>query len=109
VAGAPTGGAHFAFTFDCCNETDPMTITTRFGKKNKVPSTFQIRHQILLFWLKNQVAEVAAEDRTSGRQGRQGASKGLQKVPSARECEHFCSDFVADEGTHQQRSKRRPV
>jgi hypothetical protein len=44
-----------------------MTITTRFGKKIKVPSTFQIRHQLLLFWLKNQVAEEAAEDRTNER------------------------------------------
>jgi hypothetical protein len=41
-----------------------MTIATRFGKKIKVPSTFQIKHQLLLFWLKNQVAKEAAEDKT---------------------------------------------
>jgi hypothetical protein len=39
-----------------------MTTTARFGKKLKVPSTFQIKHQLLLFWLKNQLAKEAAED-----------------------------------------------
>ena len=38
-----------------------MTITTRFGKKLKVPSTVQIKHQLLLFWLKDQLAKEAAE------------------------------------------------
>jgi hypothetical protein len=38
-----------------------MTITTRFGTKLNVPSTFQIKHQLLLFWLKNQIAKEAAE------------------------------------------------
>lgn len=38
-----------------------MTITTRFGKKLRVPSTFQIKHQLLLFWLKDQLAKEAAE------------------------------------------------
>ena len=41
-----------------------MTITTRFGKKLKVPSTFQIKHQLLLFWLKDQVAKEVAESET---------------------------------------------
>ena len=36
-------------------------ITTRFGRKLKVPSTFQIKHQILLLWLKDQLAKEAAE------------------------------------------------
>jgi hypothetical protein len=38
-----------------------MTITTRFGRKVKVPSTFQIKHELLLFWLKNQTAKEAVE------------------------------------------------
>jgi hypothetical protein len=41
-----------------------MMITTRFGKKLRVPSTFQIKHQLLLFWLKDQLANEAAEDKT---------------------------------------------
>jgi hypothetical protein len=61
VAGAPTGGARIACAGGCRSEADPVTITTRFGKKLKVPSTFQIKHQLLLFWLKNQSAKEAAE------------------------------------------------
>jgi hypothetical protein len=38
-----------------------MTITTRFGRKLRVPSTFQIKHQLLLFWLKEQLAKETAE------------------------------------------------
>jgi hypothetical protein len=44
-----------------------MTITTRFGRKLKVPSTFQIKHQLLLFWLKNQSAKEAAENEEGDR------------------------------------------
>jgi hypothetical protein len=44
-----------------------MVITKRFGKKLKVPSTFQVKHQLLLFWLKNQVAREAAEVASKGR------------------------------------------
>jgi hypothetical protein len=43
-----------------------MMITTRFGKKLKVPSTFQIKHQLLRLWLKDQVRE-AAEDKIDER------------------------------------------
>jgi hypothetical protein len=67
VAGAPTGGARVAWTFDRRNGTHPMVIITRFGRKLKVPSTFQIKHQLLLFWLKNQSAEEAAENEESER------------------------------------------
>ena len=44
-----------------------MTITTRFGKKLRVPSTFQIKHQLLLFWLNDQIAKEAAEDKKDER------------------------------------------
>lgn len=44
-----------------------MTITTRFGKKLKIPSTFQIKHQLLLFWLKDQLEKEAAEDEAAER------------------------------------------
>ena len=64
VAGAAVGGAHSACNVDCRYKADPMTIITRFGKKLKVPSTFQIKHQLLLFWLKDQLAKEAAEDKT---------------------------------------------
>jgi hypothetical protein len=42
-----------------------MTIISRFGKKLRVPSTFQIKHQLLLFWLKNQTAKEATEAETN--------------------------------------------
>jgi hypothetical protein len=42
-----------------------MKITTKFGKKLRVPSTFQIKHQLLLFWLKNQKAKEAAEAKSA--------------------------------------------
>ncbi len=38
-----------------------MTIGTRFGRKLKVPSTFQVKHQFLLWWLKRQAAKETAE------------------------------------------------
>ncbi len=36
-------------------------ITTRFGNKLKVPSTIQIKHQLLLRWLADQSAKEATE------------------------------------------------
>jgi hypothetical protein len=46
---------------------DPSTmegstmITTRFGNKLKMPSTIQIKHQLLLRWLADQSAKEATE------------------------------------------------
>jgi len=38
-----------------------MTTTTRFGRKLKLPSTTQIKHQLLLMWLAYQTEKEAAE------------------------------------------------
>jgi hypothetical protein len=38
-----------------------MMKTTRFGRKIALPSTVQIKHQLLLFWLKDQTEKEAAE------------------------------------------------
>ena len=34
-----------------------MTPSIRFGKKVRVESTFQIKHRLLLWWLKHQAAK----------------------------------------------------
>lgn len=36
-----------------------MTITTRFGRKLKLPSTVQIKRELLLRWLADQTAKEA--------------------------------------------------
>jgi len=38
-----------------------MVSTTRFGRKLKLPSTVQIKHQLLLRWLADQTDKEAAE------------------------------------------------
>lgn len=38
-----------------------MTRPTRFGKKVRVESTFQIKHRFLLWWLKHQEGKEIAE------------------------------------------------
>ena len=38
-----------------------MISAIRFGKKVRVESTFQIKHRLLLGWLKNQAAKEASE------------------------------------------------
>lgn len=38
-----------------------MANSLRFGKKVRVESTFQIKHQLLLWWLKHQAAKEASE------------------------------------------------
>jgi hypothetical protein len=63
LAGPSFDRALLARAFDSRSGDDPMTITTRFGKKLKVPSTVQIKHQLLLFWLKDQLAKEAAESK----------------------------------------------
>ena len=44
-----------------------MVTTIRFGRTLKVPSTFQLKHQLLLFWLKNQTAKERAESEENER------------------------------------------
>jgi len=38
-----------------------MTNTMRFGRRLNLPSTVQIKHQLLMFWLKAQTEKEAAE------------------------------------------------
>ena len=38
-------------------------ITSRFGKKIRLPSTVQIKHQLLLMWLADQEKEEARTER----------------------------------------------
>jgi hypothetical protein len=38
-----------------------MVTNTRFGKKLKLPSTVQLKHQLLLRWLADQQEKEAAE------------------------------------------------
>jgi hypothetical protein len=68
MGGASLGGAPVACTVGCRRWSDPMTITARFGRKLKVPPTFQIKHQLLHLWLKDQLAKEAAEGRPESNQ-----------------------------------------
>ncbi len=43
-----------------------MTNSLRFGKKVRVESTFQIKHRLLLWWLKHQAAKEASEATAAG-------------------------------------------
>jgi len=38
-----------------------MVRAVRFGRKLKIPSVIEIKHQLLLLWLKDQTAREAAE------------------------------------------------
>ena len=44
-----------------------MTTATRFGKKLKLPSTVQIKHQLLLRWLADQTQKEEAEAKAAVR------------------------------------------
>ena len=39
-----------------------MTNAVRFGKKVRVESTFQIKHRLMLWWLKSQTAKEVGEE-----------------------------------------------
>jgi len=43
-----------------------MNSGTRFGKKIKVPATFQLKHQFLIWWLKHQQAKETVEPDVTG-------------------------------------------
>lgn len=52
----------------------------RFGRRLKVPSTVEIKHQLLMLWLKDQVAkeaaEAAAKEGAANQVGLSAASRG---------------------------------
>jgi hypothetical protein len=62
VARAANPGTAFSWSVGGHDGGAPMVSITRFGKKLPTPSTFQIKHQFLVWWLKDQVAQEAAED-----------------------------------------------
>jgi hypothetical protein len=43
------------------NKGDKMISVMKFGRKLNLPSVVQIKHQLLVLWLKDQVAKEAAE------------------------------------------------
>jgi hypothetical protein len=53
-----------------------MVTITRFGKKLQAPSTFQVKHRFLLWWLKRQEAKEAAD----AKKGSQGASMHMNEA-----------------------------
>jgi hypothetical protein len=63
VAGAADHGADPARPVADMRNGEPMVNLVRFGRKLKIPSTAQIKHELLLLWLKDQTAKEAAEAR----------------------------------------------
>jgi hypothetical protein len=45
----------------------PMVTTARFGKKLKLPSTVQLKHQLLLRWLADQTLKEETEAKAATR------------------------------------------
>jgi hypothetical protein len=62
-----------------------MVRAFRFGRRLKVPSTVEIKHQLLMLWLKDQVAkeagEAAANAAAAGKTGLSTASRGRDATP----------------------------
>jgi hypothetical protein len=53
-----------------------MVIARRFGKKLKLPSTVEIKHQLLLRWVADQTAKETAETEAS----RSGANRQIERA-----------------------------
>ena len=66
VARAAGSGACFSRLGDADRDGGvPMVSTLRFGRKMKIPSTVQIKHELLMLWLRDQTEKEAAEAATS--------------------------------------------
>jgi hypothetical protein len=57
-----------------------MLSAMRFGRRLKVPSTVEIKHQLLMAWLKDQVAKEAAEAAASSTE--RSTASGGRDVPN---------------------------
>jgi hypothetical protein len=58
-----------------------MVRAFRFGRRLKIPSTVEIKHQLLTLWLKDQVAKeageaAAANEASASKAGIAAASRG---------------------------------
>jgi hypothetical protein len=61
MARAAAPGAYSVWLDGCGHIGDPMVSLMKFGKKMKLPSTVEIKHQLLVRWLADQTAIEAAE------------------------------------------------
>lgn len=61
MAGAADSGAAFPGIAARGRDGRPMVSITRFGRKLKLPSVIEIKHQLLTRWLADQIAKEAAE------------------------------------------------
>jgi hypothetical protein len=46
-----------------------MSITHRFGKRIPLPSTRQIRHELILMWAEDEIKKATAAARLKGARG----------------------------------------